>query len=142
MAQIELGFWPQYWAVLLQNDDIVVTGKKSFNWKEFRGCLGSSALDHYGLGGATAASVASAIPISEAIVPPYRVIGSKTTNLLSVLGHFVEVSVPRVTIGGLSSTNLLCIAGRANPYVAAGLLAVDAAVIGYETYQYYNNGGD
>lgn len=126
-----------------QNDDIVVTGKKnkSFDWGKLGSCLGSSALNHYGLGGAAAASSALAVPIPKAIVPPYRVIGSKTTNLLSVLGHFAEVNVPRVTIGGLGSTNLLRIAGRANPYVAAGLLAVDAAVVGYDTYQCYNSGG-
>lgn len=128
-----------------QNDgpDIVVTAKKKgFNWKKFGDCLAGSALDHYGLGGATAASAALAAPIPKAIVPPYRTIGSKTTNILSVLGHFAEVNVPRVTIGGLGSTNLLRIVRRANPYVAAGLLAVDAAVIGYETYQCYNSGGD
>ena len=114
---------------------------KPFDWSKFGSCLGNSALNHYGLGGATAASAALAIPIPKAIVPPYRVIGSSTTNLLSVLGRYAEITVPRVTIGGLGSTNLLRIAGRANPYVAAGLLAVDAAVIGYDTYQCYNNGG-
>ncbi|MEO6091559.1 MAG: RHS repeat-associated core domain-containing protein [Novosphingobium sp.] len=127
----------------LQNDEIVVTGKKPkpFDWKKLGQCAGSSALNHYGLGGATAASGVLAIPISKAIVPPYRVIGSKTTNLLSVLGHFAEVNVSRVEFLGRGSTNLLRIAGRANPYVAAGLLAIDAAVIGYDTYQCYNNGG-
>ena len=67
------------------------------------------------------ASAALAAPIPKAIVPPYRVIGSKTTNLLSVLGHFAEANVLRVTIGGLGSTDFLRIAGRANSYVAAGL---------------------
>jgi hypothetical protein len=96
----------------------VVNGKKDkskpFDRSKLASCAGSSALSHYGLGGATAASGALAIPISKAIVPPYRVIGSKTTNLLSVLGHFAEVNVPRIKIGGLGSTNLFRIAGRAN----------------------------
>lgn len=135
---------PRRCSHLLQSDnEIVVNGKKDkpFDWSKLGSCLGNSALNHYGLGGATAASGALAIPIPKAIVPPYRVIGSPTTNLLSVLGRYAEITVPRVTIGGLGSTNLLRIAGRANPYVAAGLLAVDAAVIGYDTYQCYNNGG-
>ncbi|HEY0758998.1 MAG TPA: hypothetical protein VGD59_07075 [Acidisarcina sp.] len=70
-------------------------------------------------------------------MPPFRMIGEPTTNLLSVLGHYVEINVPRITIDGLASTNLLRIAGRANPYVAGALLAVDVGMISYDTYQCY-----
>ena len=111
--------------------------EKSIDWKKLGRCLQSSTLNHYGLGAATAASGAAAIPIPKAVVPPYRVIGAKTTNLLSLIGHYVEVNVPRM----LNSSNLFRVAGRANPYVFGALLAVDVAVIGYDTYQCYNDDG-
>lgn len=110
---------------------------KPLDWKKVGSCLASSTLDHYGLTGVTGLSGLLAIPISKSLVPPFRMIGSPTTNLFSVLGHYAEITVPRITIDGLASTNLLRIAGRANPYVAAGLLAVDAGMIGYGTYQCY-----
>jgi hypothetical protein len=71
-------------------------------------------------------------------VPPFRVIGTPTTNLLSVLGQYIEIEVPAVVISGMRSTNLLRIVGRANPYVAIALLAIDAGMIGYDTSQCYN----
>jgi hypothetical protein len=103
------------------------------NWEKLGQCLQSSTLSHYGLGAATTASGGALIPIPKAIVPPYREIGARTTNLLSLIGHYVEINVPRF----LNTNNLFRMAGRANPYVFAGLLVVDIAVIGYDTYQCY-----
>jgi hypothetical protein len=110
-------------------------GPQSINWKKVGSCLVDSTLKHYGLDALTAGSGALAIPISKSLVPPFRMIGEPTTNLLSVLGHYVEINVPRITIDGLASTNLLRIAGRANPYVAGALLAIDVGMISYDTYQ-------
>ncbi len=121
--------------------EVVVTAKRrsqGIDLSKLGSCLGGSALDYYGLTGAAGVSGLLAIPIPKSIVPPFRSIGTPTTNLLSVLGHYVDISVPAVTIAGRTSTNLFRIAGRLNPYVAAGLFAVDAAVIGYDTYQCYN----
>jgi RHS repeat-associated protein len=110
---------------------------KPIDWKKVGSCLVDSTLNHYGLTAAAGASGALAIPISKSLVPPCRTIGEPTTNLLSVLGHYVEINVPRITIDGLASTNLLRIAGRANPYVAGALFAIDAGMITYDTYQCY-----
>jgi len=121
--------------------EVVVTAKRrsqGIDLSKLGSCLGGSALDYYGLTGAAGASGLLAIPIPKSIVPPFRSIGTPTTNLFSVLGHYVDISVPAITIAGRTSTNLFRIAGRLNPYVAAGLFAVDAAVIGYDTYQCYN----
>lgn len=109
------------------------TPDKPIDWHKIGSCLVSSTLNHYGLTAAAGASGLLAIPISKALVPPYRVIGTPTTNLLSVLGHYAEITVPRM----LESTNLLRIAGRANPYVAGALLAIDVGMISYDTYQCY-----
>lgn len=76
--------------------------------------------------------------LPKAIVPPYREIGTRSTNLLNVIGHYVEINVARM----LNSTNLFRVAGRANPFLFGALLAVDVAVIGYDTYQCYNNGAN
>jgi hypothetical protein len=116
------------------------TGTKQppdINWSKIGSCLVSSAANHYGLTGATAASGVLALPIPKAWVPPYKVIGTPTTNLLSILGRYVDISIPSITIAGRTSGNLLRVAGRANPYVFAGLLAIDAGVIGYNTYNCY-----
>ncbi len=110
---------------------------KPIEWKKVGSCLVDSTLNHYGLTALTAGSGALAIPISKSLVPPFRMIGEPTTNLLSVLGHYVEINVPRITIDGLASTNLLRIAGHANPYVAGALLAIDVGMISYDTYQCY-----
>jgi len=107
------------------------------DWSKIGSCLASSAANHYGLTAATAASGVLALPISKAWVPPYKVIGTPTTNLLSILGRYVDISIPSITIAGRTSGNLLRVAGRANPYVFAGLLAIDAGVIGYNTYNCY-----
>jgi RHS repeat-associated protein len=107
------------------------------DWKKVCSCLVVSTLNHYGLTAAAGVSGALAIPILKSLVPPYRMIGTPTTNLLSVLGHFVEINVPRIMIDGLASTNLLRILGRVNPYVAGALLAIDVAMISYDTYQCY-----
>lgn len=112
-------------------------GPQPINWKKVGSCLVDSTLKHYGLDALTAGSGALAIPISKSLVPPFRMIGEPTTNLLSVLGHYVEINVPQITIDGLASTNLLRIAGRANPYVAGALLAIDVGMISYDTYQCY-----
>lgn len=111
------------------------------DWSKIGSCLASSAADHYGLTGATAASGVLALPIPKAWVPPYKVIGTPTTNLLSILGRYVDISIPSITIAGRTSGNLLRVAGRANPYVFAGLLAIDAGVIGYNTYNCYQQSG-
>jgi hypothetical protein len=110
------------------------------DWSRLGQCS-AKARDHYGLGAATAVSGALAMPIPKRAVPPYRVIGSKTTNPLSLLGHFAEVNVPRVKIGTLGSTNLLRIAGALTPNVAAAMLALDAGVIGHDTHACYDGGG-
>lgn len=110
----------------------------SIDWGKLGQCLQNSALDHYGLLAATAASGAAATPLPKAIVPPFREIGTRTTNLLSIIGHYVEINVPRM----LNSTNLFRIAGRANPYVFGIFLAADVAVISYDTYQCYKSSGD
>jgi hypothetical protein len=109
----------------------------SFNWSKAKSCLVSSTLDHLGLTGATALSGALATPISKALVPPYRVIGDPNTNLLSILGQYAEVNVPRIWIAGRASTNLFRVAGRANVFLAAALTAADVAVIGRATYSCY-----
>jgi RHS repeat-associated protein len=67
---------------------------KPIDWKKVGSCLVDSTLNHYGLTAAAGASGALAIPISKSLVPPYRMIGEPTTNLLSVLGHYVEINVP------------------------------------------------
>jgi len=121
----------------LETVTIAPNNDKPIDWKKVGSCLVDSTLNHYGLTAAAGASGALAIPISKALVPPFRMIGTPTTNLLSVLGHYVEINVPRITIDGLASTNLLRIAGRANPYVAGALLAVDVGMISYDTYQCY-----
>ena len=59
---------------------------------------------------------------------------SRTTNVLSVLGHYVEIGAPRI----MGSTNLLRIAGRLNPYVLGALTAIDAGVIGKCVYDCMN----
>lgn len=74
-------------------------------------------------------------------VPPYRAIGSPTTNLLNVLGRYAEINVPRIAIAGRASTNLLRIAGRVNPYAAVALGVIDVGLISYNTYQCYQQGG-
>jgi hypothetical protein len=81
--------------------------------------------------GTAAAGVSGvfAAPIPKSLVPPYRQIASETTNLLSVIGHFVEVNVPRIAVGSRATTNLLRLAGRVNPYLAVGLAAVDVVLI-------------
>ncbi len=119
------------------NGTSAVAGDKPIDLKKVGSCLADSTLNHYGLTAAALASGALAIPISKSLVPPFRMIGTPTTNLLSVLGHYVEINVPGITIDGLASTNLFRIAGRANPYVAWALLAVDAGMISYDTYQCY-----
>lgn len=111
------------------------------DWSKIGSCLASGAANHYGLTGATPASGVLALPIPKAWVPPYKVIGTPTTNLLSILGRYVDISIPSVTIAGRTSGNLLRVAGRANPYVFAGLLAIDAGVIGYNTYNCYQQSG-
>jgi hypothetical protein len=100
-------------------------------------CLGQSAVDQFVPLSVTAASGILAIPIPKSFVPPFRQVGSNTTNLISVLGHLVDVRVPGFTINGLRSTNLLRIVGRANPYVFAALAVYDVASIGYSTFQCY-----
>lgn len=102
-------------------------------------CIGESIANHFGLETATAVSGIGAIPIPKEWVPPYRAIGSSTTNIISVIGYFIDVTVPRVLIDGIASTNLLRIVGRINPYVFAGLLALDTAIITAETYECYSN---
>jgi hypothetical protein len=119
--------------------ELIVTPQNTvIDLSKLGSCLGGSALNYYGLTGAAGVSGLLAIPIPKSIVSPFRSIGTPTTNLFSVLGHYVDISVPAVTIAGRTSTNLFRIAGRLNPYVAAGLFAVDASVIGYNTYQCYN----
>ena len=110
---------------------------KPSDWKKVGSCLVDSTLNHYGLTAAAGASGAVAIPISKALVPPFRMIGTPTTNLSSVSGQHVKINVPRIWIAGRGSSNLLRIAGRANPYVAGALLAVDVGMISYDTYQCY-----
>jgi len=100
-------------------------------------CLVDATLNHYGLTAATGASGLLALPIPKAIVPPYKVIGTPTTNLLSVMGRYVEINVPRIMIAGRTSGNLLRILGRANPYIAGGLLAIDVGMISYDAYGCY-----
>jgi hypothetical protein len=109
----------------------------SIDWSKIASCTLSSTADQYGLTAAAGVSGLLSVPLPKWLVPPYRQIGSDTTNLLSVLGHYVEVNVPRITIGGRASTNLFRILGRVNPYVAAGLAAGDAIAIGYGTYHCY-----
>jgi RHS repeat-associated protein len=107
--------------------------EERINSKKLKQCFVKSFADYYGLTAGAGLSALLAIPISKSVVPPYRQIGARTTNLLSVLGHFVEVNVPRI----LESSNLFRIAGRANPYVAVGLAAIDIAAIGKATYDCY-----
>jgi RHS repeat-associated protein len=111
------------------------------DWTKIGSCLASSTANHYGLTEATGVSGLLALPIPKAIVPPYKVIGTPTTNILSILGRYVDISIPSITIAGRTSGNLLRVAGRANPYVFAGLLAIDAGVIGYNTYNCYQQSG-
>ncbi len=113
----------------------------STDWSKVSSCLASSAANHYGLTAATGISGLLALPIPKAIVPPFKVIGTPTTNILSILGRYVDISIPSITIAGRTSGNLLRVAGRANPYVFAGLLAIDAGVIGYNTYNCYQQSG-
>ena len=105
-----------------------------------RSCLVSNIQQHFGLTSAAGLSGAAAIPISKAIVPPYRLIGTPTTNVLSLLGQYVEINVPRVIIAGRASTNLFRIAGRANPYLSVALTAADVTAIGIGTYSCYRAG--
>jgi hypothetical protein len=109
------------------------------DWERVGSCVVDSTLNHYGFTAAAVGSGTLAIPIPKSLVPPYRVIGERTTNLLSVLGHYVEINVPRIAIDGLASTNLLRIAGRVNPYVAGALFAIDVGMISYDTFQCYKN---
>ena len=109
----------------------------TIDWDKFGSCLVNSTLDYYGLTALTAGSAALAVPIPKSLIPPFRMIGKPTTNLLSALGHYIEINVRRITIDGLARTNLLRIAGRANPYVAAALLAIDVGLISSATYQCY-----
>ena len=106
-------------------------------WSKVGSCLVSSTLNHYGLTAAAGISGALAFPIPKDLVAPYRVIGADTTNLLSVLGQYVEVNVPRIMVAGRASTNLFRVLGRANPYVAGALLAADIGMISYDTYRCY-----
>jgi hypothetical protein len=122
----------QYWED--QADDAISelannAGEGGNDFLTFADCAWDSFKDHYGLTAAAGVSSVFAIPIPKTVVPPFRQIGSPNTNLLSVLGHFVEVNIPRVGVAGRASTNLLRIAGRLNPYLAVGLAAVDAVAI-------------
>jgi hypothetical protein len=109
---------------------------------DFADCAWESFKDHYGLSTVAGVSGIFATPIPKNLVPPYRVIGTPTTNLLSVIGHFVELNIPRISVAGRASTNLLRVAGRVNPYLAVGLSALDAATIANDASECYKNKND
>jgi hypothetical protein len=130
-----------------QLDDAVSTlsndaGKDGSSFLKFANCAWDSFKNHFGLSAAAGVSGVFAAPVPKKVVPPFRQIGSPTTNLLSVLGHFVEVNIPRVGIAGRATTNLLRVAGRLNPYLAVGLAAVDAAVITRDAIECYEDGAN
>ena len=101
-------------------------------------CLGTAAMDHYGISAAAAITGALGAPIPKTWVPPFRSIGSDSTTILSALGHFLDIEVPRVVVAGLGSTNLLRIAGRLAPAASALLFAYDVAAITIDTWKCYN----
>lgn len=102
-------------------------------------CVKQAIIDHYGLDALTALSGIAAIPIRKDLVPPYRVIGTDTTNLLSLLGHFLRIDAPRLMVGTRASANALRIIGRANPYLFAALAVIDLTVIGKDATDCYKN---
>jgi len=135
-------------------DPTKVTNGKGIDWSKAGACLKDSALQQFGfpqdlLSGSAALSGALATPIPKSWLGYGNSLGSRTTNALSALGEKYPISlsdatfgaVDAITIGGRTSGNLLRVLGRANPYVFAGLTAIDLAMIGYGTYQCYQQGG-
>jgi hypothetical protein len=135
----------QIWEDQLDDALAVLTndaGEEGNQFFEFADCAWDAFKNHFRLSAAAGTSGIFAAPIPKRVVPPYRQIGSPTTNLLSVLGHFAEVNIPRVSIAGRATTNLLRVAGRVNPYLAVGLAVVDAAVIAKDAADCYQQKKD
>ena len=53
------------------------------------------------------------------------------------MGYYLEVEVPGIAIGALSSSNLLRVAARIAGPVGAALLAIDMAMITIDTVKCY-----
>ena len=53
------------------------------------------------------------------------------------MGYYLEVEVPGIAIGALSSSNLLRVAGRIAGPVGVALLAIDMAMITIDTVKCY-----
>ena len=100
-------------------------------------CFWNSFLNYYGLDAAAGVSGTLAVPIPKTWLPPYRSIGESTTNLLSWIGHYVDITIPRVTVGGRVTNNLFRLFGRVNPYLAGALFGIDVAFIANRTYNCY-----
>jgi hypothetical protein len=105
--------------------------------KRARDCLGKAFEKRYGP--AVAGSVLSIVgmPIPKNWVPPYRSIGAPYTTILSVVGHYIEVNVPRLVWGELATTNLLRFGGRAAGPIGWALLALDVGLITADTWNCY-----
>jgi hypothetical protein len=94
-------------------------------------------VNHFGAGVATVISGILATPIPKEIAPPGRVIGSDTTNILSIIGYYARISIPRIEFAGLGTTNLFRALGRLNPYIFGAHAAYDVAVLTVDTYKCY-----
>jgi len=114
-----------------------VSDQNAATLKTITDCLLQSVKDTFGLAAATAASGIAAIPLPKDMVPPYRSIGIDKTNIISVIGFYVRITIPKVSVGALATTNLLRVIGRLNPYVFGALLAIETAAITIKTYDCY-----
>ncbi len=98
-------------------------------------CALASVTDHWGI----SLPVATFPIIPKKLVPPFRVIGSNTTDLLSEIGHFLPWKMRGLPpVNGLQTTNALRWLGRAVAPVAGGIVtAGEAAKIGQDAHACY-----
>jgi hypothetical protein len=66
-------------------------------------------------------------------LPPYRVIGNPNTTILSSVGYYLNVTIPRVA----QTANLFRAGGRLAGPVGAALLGWDMASITIDTFDCY-----
>jgi RHS repeat-associated protein len=98
-------------------------------------CVGSAVAERYGLTSIAAGISILGAPIPKAWLPPYRVIGTPYTSVLSVIGHYIQVTIPRIS----NTQNLLRLGGRLAGPTGALLMAFDLATISIDAYNCYTN---
>ncbi|MCC7155576.1 MAG: RHS repeat-associated core domain-containing protein [Bryobacterales bacterium] len=98
-------------------------------------CLVTATRDHFGDTVAHGALTVLGAPMHKGWLPPFRVIGpNPATSILSSVGNFIRIAVPRVA----NTANLLRAVGRISGPVGALLLAYDIATIAMDTWDCYS----